>query len=154
MWDEKSHLIDIRAQCITDYAKSKTAIGSFTDWVLAVHGCPGNDAWFHLVLHKMFYGQRWRRSGLLALLLTSKWLHDLVEPLLWSMVELERDKDRRSSRPARDLGRTTDRLLLSLMKWPELGLSVRSFSFEYTELMPIGWHDLRTDAPREGKCRR
>jgi hypothetical protein len=90
------------------------------------------------------------KCSLLALSLTSKLLHDLVEPLLWSMVELQRDKNRRLFRPAKDLlGRAPDRFLLSLLKRPQLGLLVRSFAFQYNELMPIGWHDLRIDEPRE-----
>jgi hypothetical protein len=74
MIDRTNPLIEIRAQWITDYAKSKINTGSFTDSVLAVHACPGNDSWFHAVLHRMFYKQRCRRSSLVALSLTSKWL--------------------------------------------------------------------------------
>jgi hypothetical protein len=121
-------LIEVRAQCITEYAKSKITTRSFTDGVLAVHMCPGNDAWFHGVLHRMFFDQRCKRNGLLALSFASKWLHSLVKLLLWSTVELERDKDR-PSRAAKDLlGRPNNRLLLSLMKRPELGLSVKAFA--------------------------
>ncbi len=64
--------LEIWIQYITDYAKSKIATGSFTDGVLAANACPGQDAWFHPVLHRMFAQQRCSRSGLLALLLTSR----------------------------------------------------------------------------------
>jgi hypothetical protein len=67
------------------------------------------------------------------------------------MVELGHEQKRRNL-PAKDLlGRGNDRLLLSLMKSPELGLLVKAFAFPYADLMPIGWHDLRTDSPREGE---
>jgi hypothetical protein len=152
MIDRTNPLIEIRAQCITDYAKSKITTSSLTDGVPAVHACPRNDTRFHGSLHRMFYRQRCRRSSLVALSLTSKWLQLLAKPLLWGMLELGHEQ-KWQNLPAKDLlGRGNDRLLLSLMKSPELGLLVKAFAFPYTELMPIRWHDLRTETPREDEA--
>lgn len=149
--EEASPLIEVRAQCLTDYAKSKITTLSFTHGIRAVHACPGNDSQFHDGLHRMFYEQRCRRNGLLALSLTSKWLHNQVKQLLWSLVEIDGEKYQGPRRAQDLLGRPIDRFLLSLMKCPDLGLSVKTFAFGYTPLIPIGWHDLRVDCPREGE---
>src|ERR1700712_1935521 len=72
--EERSNMVEVRAKFITDYSKLKVTTGSFVDGVLAVHMCPRNDAWFHRILHRMFYEHRCNRNSLLTLSLTSKWL--------------------------------------------------------------------------------
>ncbi|KAE9379496.1 hypothetical protein N431DRAFT_451349 [Stipitochalara longipes BDJ] len=147
--EETSPLTTIRSQCIAEYAKSKITTGSFTDGVLALQTYPRNNASFHHGLHQTFYEQRCKRSGLLALSLTSRWFYNLVKPLLWDMVELGRDKSHPFPSVDDLIQHTNSRLLLSLIRRPDLGLSIKTLSFEYVALLPIGWYNLDEFDPRE-----
>jgi hypothetical protein len=125
-YDEHSSLIDGRARYITDYAKTKIASASFTEGMLAVHDCRGNDARFHKKLHATFCEQQCSRNTLLSMSLTCRYFHKLVEPILWRTVELPNAEDKRRA-PAQNL-------LLSLLHRPELGRFVKTLSLKRMEL--------------------
>ena len=65
-----------------------------------------------------------------------------MQPLLWNLVELDTHHYWHDC-PSDELVRhPNSRLLLSLMRQPDLGLSVKAFSFEYASYLLLGWQKL------------
>jgi hypothetical protein len=113
-----------RAEALAEYSGSKIMTGSFIDKIEGIHECRCYSAYYYRGLFDRFCDHRCRRTALLALSLCCRMLYRIVQPLFWSIAEL----DQRTKLGKEDV----KSLLDTLVAKPELGTLVKYLAFRHT----------------------
>ncbi|KAE9373766.1 hypothetical protein N431DRAFT_504334 [Stipitochalara longipes BDJ] len=112
--------LDDRVSLFSTYSNSKTLTNSFLSDISAQHRCQGTPV---DEIYEPITRHRCSRKSLLALSLTCKRLHEIAEPSMWTMVEMDQESEGSIGDLVRILNTVTKRL--------ELGRHVKALAFRH-----------------------
>jgi hypothetical protein len=117
-----------RLALISTYSNSKVLTNSFSGGLSALHNCSEQTIYEVYKVYDAVIRNRCPRKSLLALNLTCKRLHAIVEPLLWTLVETYRE----STNSIGDLVK----ILHTVTKRPELRRHIKALAFRHFTIYP------------------